>query len=116
MATDPPIEPRRIQHFRIALSRITLDLSWTSRKPLLERVNKRADGLQVRLAFEAVGATRPVRLDPAGKRVLLQVVEARLGDVTVDRLPPGVLELRNELQNELADGELEPPDKVVSGA
>ena len=107
MATDPPIEPRRIQQFRIALSRNTLELPWASRKPLLERVNKRPDGLQVRLAFEAVGATRPVRLEPAGKRVVLEVVDAWLGEVTVDQLPPGVLELRNELQNELADGELD---------
>ena len=107
MATDPPIEPRRIQHFRIALSRTTVELPWTSRKPLLERINKRHDGLQVRLAFEAVGATRPVLLKPAGKRALLEVVEAWLGEVTVDRLPSGVLELQNELQNELADGELD---------
>jgi hypothetical protein len=107
MATDPPIEPRRIQHFRIALSRTTVELPWTSRKPLLERVNKHDEGLKVRLAFEAVGPTRPVVLEPAGKRVLLEVVEAWLGEVTVDRLPRGVWELRNELQNEFADGELD---------
>jgi hypothetical protein len=64
----------------------------------------------VRIAFEAVGATRPVRLEPAGKRVLLQVVEAWLSEVTVDRLPPGVLALRNELQNELAVANSTPPD------
>jgi hypothetical protein len=107
MAVDPPIEPRRIRHFRIALSRNTVELPWTSRKPLLERINKHEDGLQVRLAFEAVGATRRVVLDAAGKRVLLQIVEAWLAEATVDRLPPGVWELRNELQNELADGELD---------
>jgi hypothetical protein len=39
--------------------------------------------------------------------VLLEVVEAWLGEVTADRLPPGVWELRNELQNEFADGELD---------
>jgi hypothetical protein len=83
------------------------DESALFRKPLLERVNKRADGFQVRLAFEAVGSTRPVRLEPAGKRLLLQVVEAWLGEVRVDRLPAGVMKLRNELQNELANGELD---------
>lgn len=107
MATDLSIEPRRIQYLRITLSRTTVELPWASRRPLLERVNKRADGLQVRLSFEAVGATRPVRLKPAGKQVLLEVVEAWLGEATFDRLPPGVLELRNELQNELGDGELD---------
>jgi hypothetical protein len=110
MATDPSTEPRRIQYLRIALSRDTVDLPWASRRPLLERVNKHADGLQVRLAFEAVGPTRPVRLEPAGKQVLLEVVEAWLAEATFDRPPPGVLELRNELQNELADGELHAAD------
>jgi hypothetical protein len=70
------IEPRRIQHFRIALSRTTVELPWPSRAPLLERLHEHDAGLQVLLAFEAVGATLPVRLEPAGKRVLLQVVEA----------------------------------------
>jgi hypothetical protein len=107
MATDPPIKPRRIQYVRIALSRNTVDLPWASRAPLLERVRKHDAGLQVVLAFEAVGATLPVRLEPAGKRVLLQVVEAWFGQATMDGLPEGVWELRNELQNELADGELE---------
>jgi hypothetical protein len=106
MATDPPIEARRIRHFRVALSRNTVELPWASRAPLLERVRKHDQGLQVVIAFEAVGSTLPVRLEPAGKRVLLQVVEAWLGQVTVDGLPAGVWKLRNELQNELADGEL----------
>jgi hypothetical protein len=30
------IEPRRIQHFRIALSRDTVELPWASRAQLLE--------------------------------------------------------------------------------
>jgi hypothetical protein len=70
-------------------------------------MRKHDGGLQVVLAFEAVGAPVPVRLEPAGKRVLLQVVEAWLGEVTVDGLPAGVWELRNGLRNELADGGLD---------
>jgi hypothetical protein len=97
------IEPHRIQHFRIALSRNTVELPWTSRAPLLERLRKHDAGLQVVVALDAVGATRPVRLEPAGKLVLLQVVEAWLGQVGVDGLPAGVWELRNEL---FADDEL----------
>jgi hypothetical protein len=107
MATDPSIQPRRIQHFRIALSRNAIEVPWSLRAPLLERIRKHDHGLQVVLAFEAVGATLPVRLEPAGKRALLQVVEAWLGEATVNGLPAGVWELRNELQTELADGELD---------
>src|SRR5438093_7217838 len=107
MATNPPIEPHRIQRFRIALSRNTVELPWASRAPLLEHVRKHDAGLQVVVAFSAVGATLAVHLEPAGKRVLLQVVEAWLGEATRDGLPKGVWELRNELQDELADGKLE---------
>jgi hypothetical protein len=46
---------------------------------------------------------RPVHLQRAGKRVLLQVVEAWYAEVTMKGLPAGVWELRNEL---LADDEL----------
>jgi hypothetical protein len=101
------IEPRRVRYFSVALSRNSVELPWTSRGPLLKRVEGHDGGLQVRLAFEAVGASRPVMLDRAGKRVLLQVVEAWLAEATVNGLPQGVWELRNELQNELADGELD---------
>jgi hypothetical protein len=101
------IEPHRIRHFRIALSRNTVELPWTSRGPLLARLRRHDAGLEVVLAFEAVGATPPVQLTAAGKRVLLQVVESWLYQETAGRLPAGVAELRNELQNELARGELD---------
>jgi hypothetical protein len=101
------IQPRRIRHFKIALSRNTVELPWPSRTRLLERVGRHNGGLQVRLAFEAVGATRPVKLDPAGKRVLLQVVERWLAEPGYGGMPDGIRELRDELQNELADGDLD---------
>jgi hypothetical protein len=74
---------------------------------LLAPLRKHDGGLQVVLAFENVGSTLPVRLKPAGKRVLLQGIGAWLGQANVDGLPAGVWELRNELQNERADAELE---------
>jgi hypothetical protein len=49
-------EPHRIRHFRIALSQ-DIELPWTSRAPLLDRLREHDAGLQVVLAFEAVGAT-----------------------------------------------------------
>ena len=68
------------------------------------RRTRRRDVISPDVPFKAAGATLSVRLEPAGKRVLLQVVEAWLGQVTVDGLPAGVWELRNEL---LADDELD---------
>ena len=98
------MEPHRIRHFSIALSDKTVELPWTTRAPLLARIRGHDAALQVVLAFEAVGATQPVQLQPAGKRVLLQVVEAWYAEVTMKGLPAGVWELRNEL---LADDELD---------
>jgi hypothetical protein len=103
------INPRRIQHFQVALAVNTVELPWASRSRLLDRLREHDAGLKVVLAFEAVGSTRPVLLEPAGKRVLLQVIEAWYSEVTVKGLPAGVWELRNELQAELASGE---PDKT----
>ena len=96
------VRPHGVRHFKIALAATTVELPWTSRAPLLKRVERHPGGLQVRLAFEAVGATRPVKLEPAGKRLLLQVVEEGFGEATADGLPTGVSELRNELQAELS--------------
>jgi hypothetical protein len=98
------IEPHRIRHFRIALSGNMIELPWTSLAPLLARVREHDAGLQVLLALEAVGATQPAQLQPAEKRVLLQVVEAWYSEVTIKGLPAGVWELRNAL---LADDELD---------
>jgi hypothetical protein len=44
-------------------------------------------------------------LDRDGKRVLLQVIEAWLAEPSYATVPEGVLELRNELQDDLADEE-----------
>jgi hypothetical protein len=97
------IERHRIRHFSVALSGNRVKLPWASRAPLLERLRKDDAGLQLVLAIEAVGSTLPVRLGPAGKRVLLQVVEAWISQVTMNGLPEGIWELRNEL---LADDDL----------
>jgi hypothetical protein len=47
-----------------------------------------------------------VKLEPAGKRLLLQVVEEWFGEATAEGLPTGVSELRNELQDELTTDHL----------
>jgi hypothetical protein len=67
---------------------------------LLERVGKHSRGLNVRLAFEAVGATRPVVLDTHGKRVLLEVIDAWLAEPSYAAIPSGVRELRDALKDE----------------
>ena len=101
---DVLTQPSRIRYFKIALSKGTFELPWPSRTRLLDRVGKHSGGLKVRLAFEAVGATRPVVLDSHGKRVLLEVIDAWLAEPSYVAVPEGVRELRDALQNEFARG------------
>ena len=102
--TEAFTQPSRIRYFKIALSRSTFELPWPSRTRLLERVGTHSGGLKVRLAFEAVGATRPVVLDTHGKRVLLDVIDKWLSETSYVAIPAGIRELRDELQNELTGG------------
>ena len=99
--TDALTQPRRLRYFKFALSKSMVELPWPSRTRLLERVGKHSGGLNVRLAFEAVGATRPVVLDTHGKRVLLEVIDAWLAEPSYTAIPAGVRELRDALQDEL---------------
>ena len=59
---------------------------------------------EVRKAFEDVGTSRPVQLTSAQKSDLLQVIvhwaEAEGG---YDRLPEGIFDLRNALNDDLHD-------------
>lgn len=48
-------------------------------------------------AFEAVGTSRPVKLDADGNDLLLLVVARWLEEVSTDGLPAGIFDLRNEL-------------------
>jgi hypothetical protein len=101
--TDALKQPRRIRYFKIALSQKTLELPWASRARLLDRVGKHRGGLQVRLAFEAVGATRRGMLGTAEKRTLLEVIEAWIAEPSYATMPGGIQELCEELQNDLAN-------------
>jgi hypothetical protein len=91
------IEPRRIKHVTILLSRETdtVTLPWASRQALLERLRGREGAEDVIRRFEAVGTTRPVRLDVAGKRLILnELYEWEIEVKTIDALPEGLWDLR----------------------
>jgi hypothetical protein len=112
LVTEALTQPRRIRYSKIALARNTFELPWPSRTRLLERVAKDSGGLKLRLAFEAVGATRAVILDAEAKRILLQVIDAWLAEPSYAPIPKGIRELRAELQNEVTTAE----ERAVSGS
>ena len=84
----------------------TVQIPWDSRDALLERLRREGDADEIIAAFQAVGATRPVKLKPEAKRRLLATCEAWLMEATTQGLPPGIFELRNALHDELAFGTL----------
>ena len=100
----------------------TVSIPWESRQALFARLRSTGhDGdiaadpdlaLEVILddeiirAFEAVGTSAPVKLNRPAKRRLLEVCAAWLDEVGVDRLPDGIFDLRNALEDEKTYGEL----------
>ena len=98
--------PDRLKRFRVALTPAPFEPPWGSRAPLLEQVGKLEGGDRVVAAFDAVGTTRPVELDHAGKQLLLEVVEFWLRS-GVEHLPHGIFDLRNVLLDDRAHGDLD---------
>ena len=84
-----------------------MTIPWASRGVLLQRFRQEGGAGEVIRAFEAVGSSKPVRLDAAGKRRLLETCSGWLDEPGgVDALPDGILDLRNALEDEKAHGEL----------
>jgi hypothetical protein len=92
--------PGRLDHVTIGLKSGTVTLPWASRDALLAHVNVITDGADIKRAFEAVGASRPVSLELADKAILLGVIRLWAADAPggFGGLPPGIHELRAGLR------------------
>lgn len=98
-----PAMPERLDWIEIPLRRTTVTLPWASRESLLERLIHDADK-EIRAAFEAVGASRPVNLTPVQKTELFRVIETWQGIVGGSSgLPAGIFNLRNALLDDQYD-------------
>jgi hypothetical protein len=84
----------------VALTPNDVTISWLGRQVLLGRLQHAQD---LRAAFEAGGATRPVELTPAQRAELLAVLEAWALETPSGYagLPGEVLDLRNALMNDM---------------
>ena len=93
--------PDRLDTITVALSRGDVTISWDARQALLARLQHINDSSSLRAMFEAVGATRPVELNPAQRATLLGLLdEWTLED---DALPADLIGLRDALSEDLAD-------------
>ena len=93
--------PERLDTITVALSRGNLTISWPERQALMARLQHVSESSSLRAMFEAVGAPRPVELNPAQRATLPGLLEEwTLED---DEVPADLIELRNKLSEDLAD-------------
>ena len=94
--------PERLDRVTIALPRGDVVIPWDSRDQLIDRMKHLEDAKSAIRAFKGAGASSPVKLDPEGKAVILDVINHwanELKDGYRD-LPEGIWDLRNALSGE----------------
>jgi hypothetical protein len=100
--------PERLDRVAISTNRGTVELPWASRDKLLHEIRHLDGADEIRHAFDAVGASRPVPLNRADKLLLVDAINTWAQSVTIDELPAGVWELRSALA-----AEIHPPGPAV---
>jgi hypothetical protein len=85
----------------VATSRDILVLPWRSRDALLARMRGIEAARSAVEAFEAVGSSRPVRLDQPGKRTVVESIRAWAAEIGARKLPAGVWQLGDGLADDL---------------
>ena len=90
----------------ISLSRGDVTLAWSTRQALMRRLQHVQSTARIRSSFDAVGASRPVELNPGQRTALLLMLEAWSLDLDDDQpMPDGLVLLRNALISDLHDAE-----------
>jgi hypothetical protein len=93
--------PERLDYIIVALDRGDVILAWDTRQTLMSRLQHVHDSSSLRATFDAVGASRPVELNPAQRATLHGLLEEwALEDAA---LPADLIELRDALTQDLAD-------------
>ena len=93
--------PERLDRVHVATSNGSIEIPWTTRDEILERLRQRRDALPIIRAFEAVGATRPVELDTNGKALLIEALGSWIDRADANEVPAGLAELRTALLDDL---------------
>ena len=96
--------PESLDQITVALRRGDITLAWDTRQTLIDRLQHVHDSSSLRATFDAVGATRPVELNPAQRATLLGLLEEwTLGRDADEAMPAELIELRDALRSDLAD-------------
>jgi hypothetical protein len=93
----------RLNRVHVTIRRGVVVIPWESRDQLLDQLRLLDDTKPIVAAFEAVGASRPVELDPAANAVLVEVIDLWMRNLAAipAKLPPGIGELRDALRGDL---------------
>ena len=87
----------RLDKVRIAAGEEIVEIPWSSRFELLERLRRLHSGGDAVRCFEAVGATKPVELDAASTNLLTDLIAGWVDAVGPDELPRGIFALYDAL-------------------
>jgi hypothetical protein len=93
--------PARLDQVTITLWQGPVELPWDSRVQLVEEMSSIEGTEQAVRAFNAVGASAPVRLGRPERELLVQVIDRWAADVGSAQLPAGVWDLRGVLVHDL---------------
>jgi hypothetical protein len=89
--------PERLDHVSVATRYGSVAIPWDARDALLDEFRN------VIREFQAVGASRPVNLDSAGKRLVVEAIHAMAekAEDGFDGLDSQLVQLRHKLVDEL---------------
>jgi hypothetical protein len=95
--------PERLDQITVAPNRGDVTLTWDARQALLARLAHVHDSSSLRATFDAVGATRPVEMNPAQRATLLGLLDEWSTDDKAEAMPTELTQLRDALREDLAD-------------
>jgi hypothetical protein len=94
--------PERLDHVTISTGYGDREISWSARDDLLREIRHLESGKPVVKAFEAVGASRPIKLDDNSKGLLVEAIHVMSNNAGgIDKIDPELVQLRHALVDEL---------------
>jgi hypothetical protein len=94
--------PDRLDRVTVTTRYGDVELPWASRDALLQEIRHLESARSTIAKFEAVGATRPVVLEPDEKNLVVEAIHVMSRNAGgMQNLPEGLEQLRHNLVDEL---------------
>jgi len=93
--------PGRLDSVEVSTRYGPVEIPWAARDEILDELRHLDTARPTVAAFEAVGASRPVELDRAGKVDVLDAIKVLAANAGgLDKIDPGLEQLRHHLVDE----------------